>query len=135
MTKIKPEVRKVAEQQSEKSKKPPTMKQRRLASYLVAHPKSTLKEGMMEAGYSAMMARVPHQVTRSEGFQLLCDMYGLNNDLILKSLVEDIRKKPQRRVGELNLGAEILGMKNRNSVTAVQVNINQGIQGDKESYK
>jgi hypothetical protein len=49
-------------------------------------------------------------VTSTAGFkQALADL-GLTPDLITSALVEDINSKKERRLGELRLGAEILGM-------------------------
>lgn len=66
---------------------------------------------MREVGYSPQTAVVPAKLTQSKGFKEICDKYGLTEALILKSLVYDIKKKPKARVKELNLGAEILRMK------------------------
>lgn len=50
-------------------------------------------------------------VTESVGFKQALRDLGLTEDLITSSLVYDIREKPKDRLGELKLGAEILGMK------------------------
>lgn len=68
---------------------------------------------MREVGYSAKTAVEPGKLTNSIGFKQLLEEYGLTEGLITKALVSDIKKKPKKRYAELNLGAEILGMKKR----------------------
>lgn len=107
-----------------------TLKQKLAVDKLV-ETRGSVSAAMRAAGYSEMTAKNPSKLTESNGFKELCESYGLTENLILQSLVEDIENKPQRRVGELSLGAEILGMKRRgDSVVAVQVNVVQ----DREKY-
>ena len=55
----------------------------------------------------------PKRIVESQGFkQALYDL-GLTEELITTSLVNDIIEKPKARLGELKLGAEILGMVKR----------------------
>ncbi len=55
----------------------------------------------------------PKRIVESPGFkQALADL-GLTEELITSSLVNDIKDKPKARLGELKLGAEILGMVKR----------------------
>lgn len=65
---------------------------------------------MVDAGYSEATAKTPQKLTESKGFKELCEEYGLTDGLIIESLVEDIRLKPQNRKPELELGAKIRGM-------------------------
>jgi hypothetical protein len=65
---------------------------------------------MLEAGYSPATAKTPQKLTESDGFLELCNKAGLTDDLILESLTEDIKQKPQKRVEELRLAAKIKKM-------------------------
>ncbi len=53
--------------------------------------------------------------------------YGLTESLVTRALVSDIKAKPKRRIKELELGADILGMRQRaeqpNSTNILVVNI------------
>lgn len=60
--------------------------------------------------YTIKTAKTPKKLTESRGFREVCEHYGLTDELILKSLSEDIEKKPQDRVAELRLGAQIKRM-------------------------
>lgn len=68
---------------------------------------------MMAAGYTPATSHTPQKLTESKGYKELLDEYGLNEKFITEALVDDIRSKPRKRFFELNLGAEILGMKKR----------------------
>jgi hypothetical protein len=67
-----------------------------------------LKNG--ENAYSEITAKNPKKLTDSVGFKEICEECGLTDNLILKALVFDIKKKPKNRKGELELGAKIKGM-------------------------
>ncbi len=87
---------------------------------------------MLEAGYSPVTAHSPQKLTRSEGFKELMEQAGLTPDLIVESLVDDIKAKPRNRVGELRLGSDLLGLVKRDSpITAIQINIGD----EKSSYQ
>ncbi len=45
------------------------------------------------------------------GVQRALEKYGLTADLVTSALVDDIKEKPGKRLGELTLAADILGMK------------------------
>ena|SRR3990167_1750865 len=63
--------------------------------------------------YSPSTAKNPKKLTGSKGFQEIYMKKGLTAGLITGALVEDIKKKPQNRLGEMRLGAEILKMNDR----------------------
>jgi len=69
-----------------------------------------VSRAMEEAGYSPNTAKTPQKLTESKGFQEICEEYGLTDSLIIESLVDDIKLKPQNRKPELELGAKIKGM-------------------------
>lgn len=60
--------------------------------------------------YAPSVAKNPKILTSSKGFQEIYAKKGLSVGLIAGSLKDDIEKKPQNRVAELRLGAEILKM-------------------------
>ena len=90
-----------------------------------------VSKAMREVGYTDITAKTPKKLTESKGFKALCDKYGLTDSLIVESLVQDIKLKPQKRSPELALGADILGLRKNNPVTAIQVNI----QADRAKYE
>jgi hypothetical protein len=69
-----------------------------------------ITKAMLEANYSPNTANTPQKLTESKGFKDLMKQYGLTEQLITTSLVEDIKAKPQKRVEELKLGAKVLRM-------------------------
>jgi hypothetical protein len=87
-----------------------TLKQRKALERLVEN-RGNVSRSMIEAGYSPATAKNPKNLTESPGFRELLEEYGLTESLVAKALVEDIEKKPQNRVSELSLAADILGMK------------------------
>ena len=62
-------------------------------------------------------------ITQSVGYKAELAKYGLTEELITSALVEDIEKKPQKRVRELELGADILSMRKRPIETQNTINI------------
>lgn len=87
-------------------------------------------EIMREAGYSEAIATVPAKITESKGFQELLEEAGLTQNLIAKSLADDIKAKPRKRVNELRLGADITGMIKRNN-TIIPIQLNFGDDRDR----
>lgn len=71
------------------------------------------KEVLLEAGYELSTAEKPELVLNTAGYKNAFAQYGLTEELITSSLVEDIEMKPQKRVRELELGADILSMRKR----------------------
>lgn len=89
----------------------PTIKQRKAVEAMVENG-GVVSRAMIAAGYSKETAKSPNKLTDSQGFKQLCEECGLTDNLILKSLTEDIKKKPQNRKPELELGAKIKGLLN-----------------------
>ena len=87
-----------------------TLRQK-LAVDKIVETGGNVTRAMKEAGYPPTTYNNPKVLTESKGFKELMKEYGLTEGLIAKSLVEDIEKKPQNRLGELRLGAEIIGLK------------------------
>ena len=91
-----------------------TLKQKRAVEKLVGNG-GNVTRAMIDAGYSPNTANTPQKLTTSEGYKATLAEYGLTEGLITKALVSDIKKKPKRRVRELELAADILAMRNKNS--------------------
>ena len=108
-----------------------TIRQERFAGLryraLVENIAKSDKELMLEAGYDLSTAIHPSMIMKTKGyiqaFNRLSRASGLTEELIKSSLVEDIEKKPQRRVRELELGADILSMRKRPIETNNTLNI------------
>ncbi len=86
-----------------------TPKQRKALEAMVENG-GVASSAMVKVGYSKNTAKTPDKLTKSKGFKELLDELGLTEDLIVGSLVEDIKMKPQNRKPELELGAKIRGM-------------------------
>lgn len=68
-----------------------------------------VSKAMVDVGYSPNTAHTPQKLTNSLGFQELCNEYGLTDDLLVKSLVADIKSKEGNRKAELELGFKVKG--------------------------
>lgn len=84
--------------------------QRRAVERIVENG-GNVSRSMMEVGYSPATAKTPQKLTESEGYKELLSEYGLTEGLVARALVADIEAKPKRRIEELKLAAEIIGMK------------------------
>lgn len=87
-----------------------TLLQKRAIEILVENKGKSVSRAMREAGYSPRTAKNPAALTDRPIFKEFLAQNGLTDKLVARSLVEDIKKKPQNRIAELNLGAKILGM-------------------------
>lgn len=120
--------------------KTPTPKQIMTAKAVIENLKKENPKGLGEIleniGYSPSIALNPQMVTESVGFKQALRDLGLTEELITNSLVEDIKLKPQNRVQEIKLGAEILGMKiddkvpEKNNGNTYNIFFNKEIQED-----
>lgn len=90
-----------------------TLKQKRLAKELLNNAvldKPNTAGAMLEkVGYSKHLAKQPGRVLEAKGVKDALAEYGLTDELITTALVTDIKAKPKNRLGELRLGAELLG--------------------------
>jgi len=86
-----------------------TIKQRVAVDNLVEN-RGNISQAMLKAGYDPTTAKNPKNLTESVGFKEILKEYGLTEGLVTKALVEDIKAKPQNRLGELRLAAEVLNM-------------------------
>ena len=85
-----------------------TIKQERALEKMVENG-GNMSQAMIEAGYSPNTAKTPQKLTDSIGFIELCEEKGLTDDLLINSLVEDIKGKKGNRRSELELGFKIKG--------------------------
>lgn len=72
-----------------------------------------VSQAMIEAGYSPSTAHTPSKLTDSKAFkefEVQCLENGLSAELVIRSLVEDIERKPGERVSELLLASKLLGL-------------------------
>lgn len=99
-----------------------TLKQRMALENIVENH-GNIGRAMIDAGYEETTAHNPSNLTNSKGYRELLHEYGLNEELITKSLVQDIKNKDGKRLGELTLGAEILGMRKMAPYIANQINV------------
>lgn len=92
-----------------------TIKQKRALNKIVENG-GNISKSMRQAGYSPRTAKTPKKLTESDGFKDLLKASGLDENLIIESLVEDIKNKPCDRIRELTLGAELLGLRKKASL-------------------
>ncbi len=79
---------------------------------LPRHKRKNKKELLISVGYALGTANsIPGDVIESKGVRDTFAKWGLTEELITSALVYDIENKPKKRVKELGLGADILGMK------------------------
>lgn len=108
-----------------------TTKQQNLAKLRIENPKMPKGKLVELGGYGEVVQNQPSKALDSKGYKEALAEYGLTEELITTSLVSDIKEKPKHRFLELNLGAEILGMKDRdmnfggqttNNITQIIIN-------------
>ena len=106
-----------------------TLKQEAAVKELVESGGASVSKAMRESKhpYSPKTAKTPKKLTGSKGYKEELAKYGLTPKLVTSSLVEDIKAKPQKRVSELALGAEILRMKGSDGRGDVNINLIQPI--------
>lgn len=93
-----------------------TIKQKMALEKLVENG-GNVSKAMRDVGYSEASVNNPSTLTRSEGFKSLLKSSGLDEDLVIKALVEDIKNKPQNRAKELKLACDVLGLQRQGSIT------------------
>lgn len=85
-----------------------TLRQKKALDNLVENG-GVVSRAMIDAGYSAATAKTPQKLTESKSFKQLMEQYGLTDELLLTSLVDDIKSKPGKRHKELELGFKVGG--------------------------
>lgn len=86
-----------------------TLKQKKTFDNIVEN-RGNVSKAMEDAGYSPKTAKNPKNFTESKGFKEIMEEYGLTDELIIGSLVDDIKSKKRNRVAELTLAAKIKGL-------------------------
>ena len=105
-----------------------TMKQRQTMDNLVEN-RGNVSRAMRDAGYSDKTAKNPKNFTESQGFKEILEEYGLTDELIITSLVEDIKAKKRNRVAELTLAAKIKGFSvERHDITSNGETIGKSVE-------
>ena len=82
-----------------------------------------MKSAMLKAKYSPNTAKTPQKLTESIGFKELANSLGLTDDLIARSLYDDIVAKPGDRSKELALAIKVKGLE----VQKLDVNLNAAV--------
>lgn len=85
-----------------------TERQRKAVNNLVEN-RGIVSKAMRDAGYDETSCKNPKNLTESKGFAELCEECGLTDEMLLKALTEDIKKKKGNRKPELELGFKIKG--------------------------
>lgn len=78
--------------------------------------KVSKREIAKEVGYAESVADHPDKIFGTEGFKEEINALGFTEEFIKTALMEDIVGKPRRRARELELGAAILKMTEKNDV-------------------
>ena len=86
-----------------------TQRQRKAVEKIVEN-RGNVSKSMREAGYLDTTAKNPKNLTESKGYLETLDELGLTDKLLVTSLVDDIKKKPQNRKAEIELGSKMRGM-------------------------
>ncbi len=89
-----------------------TIKQKRALEKLVENG-GNVTQAMRDVGYSEGTVNNPSNLTHSKGYKEILDDYGLTENLIVESLVSDIKSKPNERLRELVLASDILRIKEK----------------------
>lgn len=106
-----------------------TVKQKNLAKLTLQHPTLPKGELVELGGYGDSVIKTPAKVLESKGYLQELDKLGLTDELIVNSLVEDIKGKPKNRVSELRLASEIRGLnKNEEQESTRPIIINMPLQ-------
>lgn len=100
-------------------------------SQLPIHKRKNKKDLLVSVGYKQSVAETkPKEIIEQKGVREALARFGLTEGLITRALVFDIKAKPKSRVKELALGADILGMRNKEddkpkgNLTITQIIIN-----------
>lgn len=93
----------------------------RLALKKIVENRGNISKSMREAGYPETTAKNPKNLTESKGFKSLVEKmdFFLSDEMLLEAIRDDIKMKPQDRIGELNLATKIKGwQKNSLDITS-----------------
>ena len=71
-------------------------------------------KAIRDAGGGEFTAKTPKIILESQGFKKYMAEAGITEENLAKMLAEDLRLKPQERLGEMKLAAELLDLKENN---------------------
>lgn len=95
---------------------------------LPRYKRKNKKELVVSVGYSPKVADKKATATiEAKGVQDAIAKQGLTKEFITEALIDDIQNKPRKRFLELNLGAEILGMKIKLTDVATVQNVTNNL--------
>jgi hypothetical protein len=89
-----------------------TIKQKRALEKLVENG-GNVTQAMRDVGYSEGTVNNPSNLTHSKGCKEILNDCGLTENLVVESLISDIKNKPNERLRELALASDILGIKDK----------------------
>jgi len=89
-----------------------TIKQEKALEKMVENG-GNVSRAMVEVGYSPNTAKTPQKLTQSKGYRDVLADCGLTEMFIVSNLVNDIIKKPKKRLGELTLASDLLGLRKK----------------------
>lgn len=102
-----------------------TLKQKKAATNLIKNG-GNVSKAMVDAGYSKATANTPQKLTESIGYKEIMAEAGLTPQFLVEALVEDIKRKPGRRIQEINTGGRWVGLeKMPDQVTPTDTNNTQ----------
>ncbi len=107
-----------------------SVRARKAISLFVENRGKSMSAAMRGAGYSPVSAKNPKNLTESKAFKDTMNDLGLTDDLLVRSLVSDIKSKPKRRFKELELGFKVAGRLSPEGNGGQQTNIQINITGN-----
>ena len=93
----------------------PTIRQQAAADEILKNQMRAPEDRLTKKEIAAASGYLSTAQLNSDGVRAALARYGLTEELVTAALVEDINAKPQNRVQELKLGADILGMTKRDA--------------------
>ena len=92
-----------------------TVKQKMALAKIVEN-RGNVTQAMRAVGYSEATINNPSSLTKSKGYRVILTQLGLTEEFIVQKLIADIESKPEKRLGELILASDILGLRKRNLI-------------------
>lgn len=86
-----------------------SIRAKRALKNIIENRGMSTSKAMKLAGYKDATAKNPKNLTQSKSFIELCDELGLTDELLAKSLLDDVKAKPANRYNELTLMAKLKG--------------------------
>ena len=116
---------------------------REWANEIITAKRPIKGRALIRAGYDKNSAHNANKIMNGEGFKkelnAIYENAGLTEELLVESLVYDIKGKPLNRLGELKLGTDLKGMTKKEVDLNIELlettDILKGIIDDKEEEK